>query len=148
MALVRWQPFPELDTLQQHMNRLFDELTATTDGGGDRAGISFVPPVEMEETDDSIHLRLEIPGMEAKDLDVRVTAESVAISGERRTESQSENGGWSRTEFRYGKFERVIPLPARVENTQAQAEYQEGILNLTLPKVEDEKEKPIKVNIG
>jgi HSP20 family protein len=102
----------------------------------------------MKETDDAIHLRLEVPGMEPNDLDVRVTAESVAISGERQSESKTEDGNWTRSEFRYGKFERVIPLPSRVENDQAQAEYKDGILNLTLPKAEDEKKKAVKVNVG
>jgi HSP20 family protein len=144
MALIRWQPFQEIENLQQDMNRLFDRLM-TRDG--ERIGTNFIPAAEMQETSDAIHLKLEIPGMDAKDIDVQVSAEAVSISGERKEETKTEEKGMTRTEFRYGKFQRVIPLPARVENTNVKAEYKNGILQLTLPKAEDEKNKVVKVNI-
>lgn len=147
MALVRWEPFREIDTLQRQMNRLFDNLV-TTDEDGTLRQFGFMPPAEIEDTDDALHLKLEVPGMEAKDLDVQVTAESVAISGERKSEAKTEEKGMTRSEFRYGKFRRVIPLPVRVENTNAKADYKDGILKLTLPKAEEEKHKVVKVNIG
>ncbi|PMB03799.1 molecular chaperone [Fischerella thermalis CCMEE 5273] len=146
MALVRWEPFREIDTLQRQMNRLFDELMPTARETAN--GITFVPPAEMEETPDAIHLKLEVPGMDAKDLDVQVSADSVSIMGERKSETKTEEKGMTRTEFRYGKFQRIIPLPARVQNTNVQAEYKDGILKLTLPKSEEEKNKVVKVNLG
>ncbi|PMB17552.1 Hsp20/alpha crystallin family protein [Fischerella thermalis] len=146
MALVRWEPFREIDTLQRQMNRLFDELMPTARETAN--GITFVPPAEMEETPDAIHLKLEVPGMDAKDLDVQVSADSVSIMGERKSETKTEEKGMTRTEFRYGKFQRMIPLPARVQNTNVQAEYKDGILKLTLPKAEEEKNKVVKVNLG
>ncbi len=82
--------------------------------------------------------------MEAKDLDIQVTADRVAISGERKSEINDK----TRSEFRYGKFQRVIPLPVRIQNTNVTAEYKNGILNLTLPKAEAEKNKVVKVNLG
>lgn len=144
MSLTRWQPFQEIENLQQDMNRLFDRLM-TRDG--ERVGTNFIPAAEMQETSDAIHLKLEIPGMDAKDIDVQVSAEAVSISGERKEETKTEEKGMTRTEFRYGKFQRVIPLPARVENTNVKAEYKNGILQLTLPKAEEEKNKVVKVNI-
>ncbi|PLZ22432.1 molecular chaperone [Fischerella thermalis WC542] len=144
MSLIRWQPFQEIENLQQDMNRLFDRLM-TRDG--ERIGTNFIPAAEMQETSDTIHLKLEIPGMDAKDIDVQVSAEAVSISGERKEETKTEEKGMTRTEFRYGKFQRVIPLPARVENTNVKAEYKNGILQLTLPKAEEEKNKVVKVNI-
>jgi HSP20 family protein len=146
MTLVRWQPFQEIDTLQRQMNRLFDELMPITREG--RNGITFVPSAEMEETPDAIHLKLEIPGMNAKDLNIEVSAEAVSISGERKSETRSEEKGVTRTEFRYGKFQRVIPLSVRIQNDKVEAEYKDGILNLTLPKAEEEKSKVVKVNLG
>lgn len=146
MALVRWEPFREIDTLQRQMNRLFDELMPTVRETAN--SITFVPPAEMEETPDAIHLKLEVPGMDAKDLDVQVSADSVSIMGERKSETKTEEKGMTRTEFRYGKFQRLIPLPARVQNTNVQAEYKDGILKLTLPKAEEEKNKVVKVNLG
>jgi HSP20 family protein len=85
--------------------------------------------------------------MEAKDLDIQVMADRVAISGERKSETKSEENGRTRSEFRYGKFQRVIPLPARIQNTNVTADYKDGILNLTLPKSEEEKNKVVKVNL-
>lgn len=146
MALVRWEPFREIETLQRQMNRLFDELMPTVRETGN--GIAFVPPAEMEETPDAIHLKLEVPGIDAKDLDVQVSAESVSITGERKSETKTEEKGMTRTEFRYGKFQRVIPLPARIQNNNVNAEYKDGILKLTLPKSEEEKNKVVKVNLG
>lgn len=146
MALVRWNPYREMETLQREMNRLFDSLTAPSNG--ENTVTDFIPPAEMTETPEAIHLRLEVPGLEPKDLDVQVTAEAIAITGERKHEARTETKGVTRTEFRYGQFRRVIPLPARVENTKVQAEYKNGILNLTLPKAEEEKNRVVKVNLG
>jgi HSP20 family protein len=86
--------------------------------------------------------------MEAKDIDIQVTAEAVAISGERKSEIKTEEKGMTRTEFRYGKFRRVIPLPVRIQNTNVSADYKDGILTLTLPKAEEEKNKVVKVSLG
>lgn len=149
MALIRWEPFREIDSLQQEMNRLFDTfLTPVERGNGDQEALAFIPAAELKENGDAIQLKLEIPGLEAKDLDIEVTADAVSISGERKTESKTEEEGVTRTEFRYGKFHRVIPLPAHIDNANIVAEYKDGILNLTLPKVEAEKQKVVKVNLG
>ncbi|MBZ8179620.1 Hsp20/alpha crystallin family protein [Oscillatoria salina] len=148
MALVRWQPFREVDSLQREMNRLFDSFL-TEDGEHRRSAMAtFAPAAEIEETADAIHLRLEIPGMEPQDLDVQVTAEAVSIRGERKSQFKSEEEGMTRTEFRYGQFQRVIPLPGKIKNNEVQAEYKDGILQLTLPKADEEKNKVVKVNIG
>jgi HSP20 family protein len=142
-----WEPFREIDTLQRQMNRLFDRLMPTTNGG-ERSGFIFSPAAELEETDDAIRLKLEVPGLEAKDINVEATPESISITGERKTETKSEENGITRSEFRYGKFQRIIPLPSQIQNDKVQAEYKNGILQLTLPKAESEKHKAVKVNLG
>ncbi|WP_421656917.1 Hsp20/alpha crystallin family protein [Leptothermofonsia sp. ETS-13] len=144
MALVRWEPLREITSLQREMNRLFDTLSPISAIDGDR----FMPVVEMEETPEAIHLKAELPGIDIKDLDVQVAADSVSISGERKSTSRTEDKGIFRSEFHYGKFQRVISLPARIKNTDVKAEYKDGILHLTLPKVEEEKNKVVKVNLG
>ncbi|MEM7715750.1 MAG: Hsp20/alpha crystallin family protein [Cyanobacteria bacterium P01_A01_bin.68] len=154
MALVRYNPWQEMNSLQRQLNRLFDDAL-TSDNWGDFSNLSKVPAAELIETDDALHLKLEVPGMSAKDLDIQVMADRVAISGERKSETKSEEDGRTRlsegvsfrTEFRYGKFQRVIPLPARIQNTNVTADYKDGILNLTLPKSEEEKNKVVKVNL-
>lgn len=145
MSLMRWEPFSEIDNLQKEMNRMFDSLAPRTT---DRLDSAFIPPAEMEETPEAIYLKLEVPGMDAKDIELQVSADAIAISGERKEETKSEEKGMTRSEFRYGSFRRVIPLPVRVQNTNVNAEYKDGILNLTLPKAEEEKNKVVKVNIG
>ncbi len=80
-------------------------------------------------------------------MDVQVTENAVSISGERKEETKTEENGVTKSEFHYGKFQRVIPLPARIQNTQVQAEYKDGILSLTLPKAEEEKNKVVNVNL-
>lgn len=167
MALIRWnplldlerlepfrdserlEPFREIDTLQRQMNRLFDRLIpTTTTNGGERSGFIFSPAAELEETDDAIRLKLELPGLESKHINIEATPESISISGERKTESRSEENGITRSEFRYGKFQRIIPLPSQIQNNKVQAEYKNGILHLTLPKAESEKQKAVKVNLA
>lgn len=146
MALIRWQPFQEIEYLQRDMNRLFDRL-APTDGEAQNQRIAFSPAVELQETPDAVHLSLELPGMTAKDLDIQVTADMVSITGERKEETKAEEKGVTRTEFRYGRFQRVIPLPSRIQNANVQANYKDGILKLLLPKAEEEKNKVVKVNL-
>lgn len=145
MALIRWQPFREMEALQRDMNRMFESLAPMEQGSMQP---SFMPLAEMEETEDAIHLKVEVPGMNADDLDVQVTKEAVMITGERKTESKSEKNGTTRSEFRYGRFSRTIPLSTRIDNTNVKGDYQDGILTLELPKAEDEKNKVTKVNLG
>lgn len=145
MSLIRWEPFREVDTLQREMNHLFDSLAPAFTNN--KLG-AFIPPAEVHETPEEILLKLEIPGMEPKDLDIQVTADAVDIKGERSSETKTEENGTTRSEFRYGQFRRVIPLSTRVQNDKVTAEYTNGILNLTLPKAEEEKNKVVKVSIG
>lgn len=146
MALIRWEPLREMDTLQREMNRLFEDFLPTAPRRN--GGYAFVPAVELQETPEAINLKLEVPGLEAKDLDVQVTAESVVVSGERKSETQTEEKGMFRSEFQYGKFQRLIPMPARIDNQNVKAEYKDGVLTLTLPKVQDEKTKVVRVNLA
>ena len=116
---------------------------------GDRfLDLDFMPAAEMDETEDEIRLKLEIPGMKAEDLDIEVSETSIDISGERKSESKTEAKGMVRSEFSYGKFERVIPLPAHIQNDKVKAEYNNGILTLTLPKTEAEKHRTVKVEVA
>ncbi|MDJ0796584.1 MAG: Hsp20/alpha crystallin family protein [Calothrix sp. MO_167.B12] len=146
MALVRYNPWKEIDTLERRFNSLFDDFSPIT-RWKEWTKFSEVPAAEISETDDAIHLKLEIPGMEAKDLDIQVAEDSVAISGERKSESKTEEKGFTKSEFYYGKFHRVIPLPTNIQNNNVSAEYKDGVLNLTLPKLDVEKQKVVKVNL-
>ncbi|MEM9927607.1 MAG: Hsp20/alpha crystallin family protein [Cyanobacteria bacterium P01_D01_bin.50] len=145
MALSRYNPWQEMNALQRSFNRLFDDML--TSDNSDFSNFSKVPAAELSETDDAVNLKLELPGMNAKDLDIQVTENAVSIRGERKEENTTEQNGTKRSEFRYGRFERVIPLPARIQNTDVKADYKDGILNLHLPKAQEEKNKVVKVNL-
>ena len=146
MALVYWNPRRETESMQRQITRLFEDALAPRSEQKPEY-FSTVPLAEMQVTPEAIHLKLEIPGMDAKDIDVQVTEKAVYISGERQCENKSEDKGKTKSEFRYGRFERLIPLPARIQHTNVKAEYKEGILNLTLPKTEQEKNKVVKVQL-
>jgi HSP20 family protein len=144
--ITHWEPFPTVETLQAEMNRLFQQLSPSENG--DSEFMAFMPSAELEDTPEAIHLKLEIPGLEAKDLDIQVTDRSVSISGERKSETKTEEKGTVRSEFRYGKFERIIPLPVQVKTDAAHAEYKNGILTLDLPKSAEDKKKVVKVEVN
>jgi HSP20 family protein len=146
LDIERWEPFREMEHLHREMNRLFERFMKSGNGRG--KGIDFIPSVEMEETADTLYLTLEIPGMEAKDLDLEVTEDSISIKGERKSETRTEEGGVVRSEFHYGKFERTIPLSVAIANDKVKAEYKNGLLKLSLPKLEPDKHKAIKVEIA
>ena len=146
MALVRWNPNRELDSLQQEMNRLFEG--AFTLSSHQKGAPGFTPAAEITEHDDAYHLRLEIPGISKDDLDIQATAETVAISGERHSSTQGAADGVTRSEFRYGSFSRALSLPGRIDHQNVVADYSDGILSLTLPKAEEERNKVVKVNVG
>lgn len=134
--LVRyWQPWREIDTLRRQFDQMFDTV--------DTAG--WTPAIELKDIGNEFVLRAELPGIDAKDLDVQVTKDAISLAGEHHQEDRSEENGFFRSEFRYGKFQRVIPLPGEVQNDRVKAEFKDGILSLTLPKIE--QAKAVKLNL-
>ena len=146
MAIVRYNPWQEMNSLQRQLNRMFDDVI-TPASFAEFGNLAKVPAAELTETEENIVLKLEVPGMQPADLNIEAAHKSITISGERKSETTSEAEGQTRSEFRYGSFQRVIPLPAKIQNTQVKAEYKDGILHLTLPKAEEEKNKVVKVNL-
>ncbi|MBL1211635.1 Hsp20/alpha crystallin family protein, partial [Geminocystis sp. GBBB08] len=106
------------------------------------------PSIELLDNQDSLTLRVLVPGIDKKDLDISVTREAVKISGEYRHQEKSQDNGYYVSEFNYGKFERTINLPVAVQNDQVSADYKDGILSLNLPKIEEVKNKVFKVSLG
>ncbi|MDX2100884.1 MAG: Hsp20/alpha crystallin family protein [Leptolyngbyaceae cyanobacterium bins.59] len=138
-----WQPFQEIESLRRQRDRLFADLAPTTEG----TASTWTPAIELHDAGDHLVLKAQLPGMDAKDLDIQVTREAVSIAGEHRFEQKHEDKEVFRSEFRYGTFRRVIPLPATVQNDQVQAEYKDGILQLTLPKTVEALNRVVKVNL-
>ncbi len=151
MALIRWEQFQKIDMLRRQMDQLFYDLALQNRGDSDisqEAQIGWHPAIELEDTGSDLILKAEVPGVDGKDLDIQVTRDAVAIAGEHRYLKRSEDKGHFRSEFSYGSFQRVIPLPAKVHNHQVKADLNDGILTLTLPKMEEEQDRVFKVNLG
>jgi len=145
MAIVTWNPFSEIETMRHQMHRLFDDMTSDFNNPGPNL---WKPPIELFELENRLVLKAILPGIEAKDINVNVTRDTVSINGEYRNDNQNQNSGIFYTEFRQGKFERLINLPVSIQNDKVQAEYTHGILTLNLPKTETSKNTVIRVNIS
>jgi HSP20 family protein len=136
MAFTLYSPFLEINSVQRQIDQLFQEVLPTT-------SLVSRPPVEISVNEDSVELKIELPGVDIKDIDVEVSKQMVSINGQRECAAEVKN-----SEFYYGKFSRLITLPVEVQNSQVTANYQDGILYLTLPKAATEKNKVVKVNLG
>jgi HSP20 family protein len=147
-VMTRWDPFRELSALQNRMNRLFEEQQY---GGGREESLTagaFVPPVDIYEDEHSIQLKLEVPGIDEKDLDIKVENNTLTVSGERKFEKEEKEENFHRVERRYGSFTRSFTLPNTVSTDDVQADYDHGVLKIRLAKRAEAKPKQIKVNVG
>jgi len=145
-VLTRWDPFRELSALQNRMSRLFEEQYGNGREESLTAG-AFVPPVDIYEDEHGIQLKLEVPGIEEKDLDVKVENNVLTVRGERKFEKKVNEENYLRVERAYGSFSRSFSLSNTVNTEAIKAEYKDGVLNLTVPKREEAKPKQIKVNV-
>jgi HSP20 family protein len=145
MSINRWDPFREVVALQNRVNSLFRELN---DGDSPLATASFVPAVDIYEDNKKVVLKLEVPGIDEKDLDVRVENNTLTVKGERKFEKEEKEENFHRIERRYGSFYRAFTLPTTVDNEHVNANYHNGILKLELSKKPEAQPKQIKVNVG
>ena len=152
MAIVRWEPFRDLVSVQERMNRLFDEAfrgSSRAVGEDDWAlGGSWAPAVDIYEQEGNIVLKAELPGVDPKDVDVRVENNVLTLRGERKLESDVKKEGYHRVERAYGTFSRSFTLPNVVDTEKIKAEYKDGVLQVTLPQREEAKPKQIQVSVG
>jgi HSP20 family protein len=145
--ITRWDPFREVATLQDRMNRMFNDQFGAMGRDESLTG-SFVPPVVVYEDENSIQVRLEVPGIEEKDIDIRLENNVLTVQGERKFEKEEKEENFHRIERRYGSFTRSFTLPATVNSEEVRADYEQGVLKIRLPKRAEAKPKQIKVNLG
>lgn len=145
MSLVRYTPFGDLETLptslkafQDTVNRLFAEPN----------GRPWVPPVDIKETENELIFVADIPGIDMKDIDVRMENGTLTVRGERKFERGKDEGGWHRVERSYGTFERMFTVPETVDADAVKADYKNGTLTIVLPKKEVAKPRQIKVQVS
>ena len=142
--MIRWEPMREMVTLRDAMDRLFDEAF-TRPWGPDGGYGTGMPAIDMYQTDDDVILKVAVPGMKPEDVQILVTGDTLTIKGETREETDNKEKAYHIRERRWGSFERTITLPTAVRSDKAQAEFENGVLSITLPKAEDVKPKTITV---
>ena len=147
-VLTRWEPFREVATLQDRMNRLF--RASYNDAGQDESLTTsrFAPAVDVYEDEHKVSLKIEVPGIDEKDIDVRVENNTLTVHGERKIEKEEKEENYRRVERQYGSFTRTFTLPQTVDTEHVSANYDKGVLKITLPKKAEAKPKQIKVNVG
>ena len=146
MTIARFHPMPDVVTLREAMDRLFeDSFIRPTTWTGLPAG-QIAVPVDLWETPEAYHLRADLPGLTAEDIDINVTADTVSISGELKGMSDVTSDGWLRQERRHGKFQRAFTLPAQLESSKIEATFDNGVLTLVMPKAENVRPRQIKIN--
>ena len=146
-VLTRWDPFREFSTLQDRMNRLFrDSFTEGRDEALTTTG--FAPAVDVYEDEHNVTLKIEVPGIEEKDIDVRIENNLLTVHGERKFEKEEKEENYRRIERQYGSFTRSFTLPNTVDAEKVNANYDKGVLKITLAKKAEAKPKQIKVNVG
>ena len=145
MAITRWDPFREVVTMQNRLNSLFRDMN---ESDSPLTTAAFVPAVDIYEDDKKVLLKLEVPGIEEKDLDVSVENNTLTVKGERKFEKEEKEENFHRIERRYGSFYRAFTLPSTVDTEHVNAKYNAGVLKLELLKKPEAQPKQIKINVA
>jgi HSP20 family protein len=144
-GITRWDPFHNLSTLQEQVNRLFERRLF--DGGSHSALTAWAPSVDIYETENELVIKADLPEVAEKDLDVRVENSMLTIQGERKFEQSVKEENYLRMERSYGSFQRSFSLPETVDTQAIKAQYADGALTVTLPKRAESKPKQVKINV-
>jgi HSP20 family protein len=147
-VITRWDPFREFSTLQDRMNRLFRESYGPEGREESLTSTTFAPPVDVYEDEHNVTLKIEVPGIDEKDIDVRIENNVLTVHGERKFEKEEKEENFRRVESSYGSFTRTFTLPQTVDAEKVTANYDKGVLKIALPKKAEAKPKQIKVNVG
>jgi HSP20 family protein len=146
MALMRWEPFSEIESMRRVMDRMFDQVLGGGGGGHRMPGMAqlefghvFTPNVEVYQTGNEVVIKAELPGLDPKDVNVEILEDQIMLTGELKQETEIKEDNYYRSERQYGHFERVIPLPNRVKDSEAKATFKHGVLTIRAPLAEEVK---------
>lgn len=145
MALTRWDPFRDLNVLQERMNRIFEDAGRGWRGDEPSSTTSWSPAVDIYETENEITVQAELPGVDRKDITLHLEKNVLTLKGERRFEKETKQENYHRIERAYGGFSRSFSIPAMVDEDKIRADYKDGILKIALPKKEQVKPKQIQI---
>jgi len=148
-ALMRWDPFRELEDMSERLNRVFNRPAARSANGKETITVAdWIPTVDIAETETEYQIKAELPEVRKEDVKVTVEDGVLTIQGERRHEAEEKGKKFHRVERSYGSFVRSFTLPDHVDDAKVKAEYKDGVLHLHLPKSEKAKPKAIDVKVG
>ena len=142
-TLVRWDPFAEFAGVSRAFDRAFSGAP-----NGDIRRFDLTPAIDLSETDSEVLVKASLPGVKPEDVEISVNDGILTVKGEKKSDDKTETESFYRREIRYGSFSRSVPLPSRVNHEQADAEFKDGVLTVTLPKAEDMRPKQIKIRSG
>ncbi|HKY50944.1 MAG TPA: Hsp20/alpha crystallin family protein [Candidatus Limnocylindria bacterium] len=146
MTIARFSPMTDIVSLRDAMDRLFEESFIRPNGWSGLAAGHLAVPVDLWETKDAYQLRADVPGVTPDQLEINATSDTISIVGEVKGQADVTNDGWLRQERRVGKFQRAFTLPMAIDPTKVEATFENGVLQLVLPKAENVKPRSIKVN--
>jgi HSP20 family protein len=144
-TLVRWDPFRDLVSIQDELNRLFGRTFSGAEGLRPGAGGAWMPPMDVFETEEKIVAKVELPGIEPADVEVSVEDSTLTVSGTREFAREVKEEDYHRVERRYGQFTRAMTLPQTADTEKVEARFDKGVLTIEVPKVERVKPKKIEV---
>ncbi len=145
MAIIRWDPYRDMVTLRDRMNKLFEDMAASRGEEKDLATTSWAPAVDIYETEGEVVLTAEIPGIEEKDIEIKVEDNTLTLRGERKFEKETKEENYHRIERAYGSFFRSFTLPGYVDQDKIEAEHENGILKVRMPKRAELKPRKVKI---
>ncbi len=145
MAIIRWEPFREMVTLREKMNRLFEDAVVGQREEKDLVSSTWSPSVDIFETENEIVLTAELPGIEDKDIEIKLDDNTLTLKGERQLEKETQEENYHRIERSYGSFYRSFTLPNYVDQDKIKAEHEHGVLKVFIPKKLESKPRSVKV---
>jgi len=147
MAVVKWDPFRDLISIQDRMNKLFEQTLSRSRGEEGVSAATWTPAVDIYETTDTIVMKAELPGVTREDIQIQIHDNTLVLRGERRFAKDVQEENYLRIERAYGSFHRSFTLPATVRQDNIRAVFRDGVLELTLPKAEESKPKRISIEV-
>lgn len=147
MAVVKWDPFRDLLSIQDRMNKLFEQTLSRSQVEEGFAPSTWTPAVDIYETPEAIVLQADLPGLRREDIDIQIRDDTLTLRGERRFAKDVHEESYLRIERAYGAFHRSFTLPATIQQEKIRAVFRDGILELTLPKAEEAKAKKIAIEV-
>ncbi len=150
MTIVRWEPFRELSSLQNEMNRLFDSAFDTPRAGGNagKAMRRWIPAMDLVEGPEQFVLRADLPGMKQEDVSIEFEDNILTIAGERKSQHEERDEGFHRVERAFGSFSRTLTLPKGIDPEAINARFEDGVLEVTIPKPEESKPRRISIGVN